>query len=173
MTCRHVCTVHVPNRQADIFADHGVAQIERRDQTVFALLVLLVVGLGHTWECRANDLPDPILDVFPESHAPIVIKDNPSGQYFMTTDPYAECEREPFQNPFNPGDSAYQKYEGRTVYRPYTRKTDWIELLGFLMPKTEAETGPLPSVPLSYVPGIVEVFRSGEKAEANAIMVRK
>ena len=37
----------------------------------------------------------------------------------MTTDPYAECEREPFQNPFKPGDSAYQKYEGRTVYADY------------------------------------------------------
>ena len=68
-----------------------------------------------------------------------VVKDNPSGQYFITTDPYAECEREPFENPFPPDDPKHKKYENRTVYRPYTRKTDWIELLGFVMPKSEAE----------------------------------
>jgi len=102
-----------------------------------------------------------------------VIKDNPSGHHFITTDPYTECEREPFEDPFPPDDPTHEKYENRTVYRPYTRKTDWIELLGFVMPKTEADTASFPSVPLSSVPGIAKVFRSGEKAEASAIMVRK
>ena len=46
------------------------AQIVSCDQTVFAFLILLVIGLGHTAECRADDLPDPILGVFPESQAP-------------------------------------------------------------------------------------------------------
>jgi hypothetical protein len=41
------------------------------------------------------------------------------------------------------------------------------------MPKTAADTASVPSVPLSSVPGIAKVFRPGEKAEANAIMVRK
>ena len=40
------------------------------DHMALPLLMLLVIGLGHTQECRANDLPDPILDVFPESRAP-------------------------------------------------------------------------------------------------------
>jgi len=101
-----------------------------------------------------------------------VIKDNPTGQYFVTTDPYAECEREPFQNPFPPDDPRHQKYENRTVYRPYTRKTDWIELLGFVMPKTMANPS-LEATALSSVSGMDKAFRPGQKAEANEIMVRK
>ena len=45
-----------------------------------------------------------------------------------TVDPYAECEREPFENPFTSDDPPHKKYENRTVYRPYTRKTDWMNL---------------------------------------------
>ncbi len=101
-----------------------------------------------------------------------VIKDNPSGRYFITTDPYAECEREPFQNPLKPGEPAYKKYEGRTVYRAYKRKTDWIELLGFVMPKTMANPS-LEATALSSVSGMDKAFRPGQKAEANEIMVRK
>ena len=102
-----------------------------------------------------------------------VIKDNPSGRYFLTTDPYAECEREPFQNPLKPGEPGHNKYEGRTVYRAYKRKTDWIELLGFVMLRAEADTASFPSVALSSIPGLSATFRPGEKADAAAILVRK
>lgn len=102
-----------------------------------------------------------------------VLKNNASGRHFVTTDPYAECEREPFRDPFPPDNRLHKKYANRIVYRPYTRKTDWIELLGFVMPKTKADTSSFPSMPLSTVPGIIAVFRPGEKAEASAIMVRK
>jgi len=101
-----------------------------------------------------------------------VIKDSPTGRYFITTDPYAECEREPFENPFKPGDAAFEKYRNRTVYRPYKRKTDWVELLGFAMPKTATESSE-EAIPLSSVPGMEKVFRPGAKAEASEIMVRK
>jgi hypothetical protein len=70
MSCRYICTVLLPNRQGNFFADNGVAQTVSRCKTVFALLVLLVIGLGHIVVCRASDLPDPILQVFPDSQAP-------------------------------------------------------------------------------------------------------
>ncbi len=98
-----------------------------------------------------------------------VIKNNTTGEYFVTTDPYAECEREPFENPFKPGDEAFGKYQNRTVYRAYKRKTDWVELLGFVMPKAASQAG----IPLSAVPGMGKAFRSGEKAEATQIIVRR
>ena len=70
MIPRYTRRVLLPNRQGRTVADNGVALITSRDQTVFALLILLVIGLGQTSECRADDLPDPILGVFPESQAP-------------------------------------------------------------------------------------------------------
>jgi len=45
-------------------------------------------------------------------------------------------------------------------------------LLGFVMPKDAADAS-LQSVLLQSVPGMAKVFRPGDKAEANAIMVRK
>jgi hypothetical protein len=101
-----------------------------------------------------------------------VIKDNPSGHHFITTDPYAECEREPFENPCAPDHARYEQYENRTVYKAHMRKTDWVELLGFVMPNTEAAPS-LEAIPLASVPGVEAVFRPGEKVEANAVMVRK
>jgi hypothetical protein len=176
-----------------------------------------------------------------------------------TVDPYAECEREPFENPFTSDDPRHKKYENRTVYRPYTRKTDWmnlirlrrglsrgaaagcsqgrepletvindhkapegrqvlcvpvappgllrlwdqqpgarapgyilsslrdwrrrrssasitnsywIELLGVVMPKTVADPS-LEASTLSSVSGVEKVFRPGQRAEANEIMVRQ
>jgi hypothetical protein len=102
-----------------------------------------------------------------------VIKDTPSGEYFITTDPYAECEREPFENPFPTDDPKHKKYENRTVYRPYMRKTDWVELLGFVTPKSATDHPSLETQPLSAVAGADKVFRPGERAKANEIMVRK
>jgi len=52
-----------------------------------------------------------------------------------------------------------------------TRKTDWIELLGFVMPKTLANPS-LDATALASVSGVETVFRPGQRAEANEIMVR-
>ncbi len=101
-----------------------------------------------------------------------VIKDNPTAQYFITTDPYTRCQRGPFQNPLGPGDAAYEKYENRTVYRPFARKTDWVELLGFVMPKDIANTDGREYVPMSDVPGVAKSFDAGEKLDADSLMVR-
>ena len=124
----------------------------------------------------SGDETDPLCRVYAwpvrGSYPLFVVKDNPSGRHFLTTDPYAECEREPFENPFKPGDPAYEKYQNRTVYRPYMRKTDWIELLGFVMPKSATDPS-LETKPLSAVSGAEKVFRPGERAKADEIMVRK
>jgi len=81
-------------------------------------------------------------------------------------------EREPFENPLKPADRAHKKYEGRTVYRAYKRKTDWIELLGFAMPKDKA-TRTANTVPLGSVGGVSESFEPGEGAGADALLVTR
>ena len=86
--------------------------------------------------------------------------------------PYAGCERDPFQNPFTPGDSAYNKCQGRTVYRAYKRKTDWVELLGFVLPKNRADTGELAYAALSDIPAVAESFDAGEQLDADSLLVR-
>ena len=70
MTHRYVCMVFLSNRQGNTFVDNGVVQIAGRHQTVLALLILFVIGLGHPAHCGADDLADPILGIFPESQAP-------------------------------------------------------------------------------------------------------
>jgi hypothetical protein len=70
MKYRYTGRVLFPNRQGRTVAVNEVVQITGRDQIVIALLILLVIGLGRTSECWANDLLGPVLGVFPESQAP-------------------------------------------------------------------------------------------------------
>lgn len=165
------------NKLAD-FADYEPLEFTEANTPLVALYPRRYRGgqLLLSRQSPAGNKTDPLCKVYARpvrgSLPLFVIKDNPSGQYFITTDPYAECEREPFENPFKPGDPAYEKYQNRIVYRAYKQKTDWIELLGFVMPKSEADAS-LESITLSSVSEVEKVFRAGEKADAGEIMARK
>lgn len=101
----------------------------------------------------------------------LVIRDHPSGRQFVTTDPYAACEREPFKNPFQPGDAAYEKYQNRTVYHAYRRKTDWVELLGFVLPTDRESAKDARAERLVSIGGITKSFEAGEGKNADALLV--
>ena len=100
-----------------------------------------------------------------------VIKDTSSGRHFVTTDPYTGCEREPFQNPFTPDDPKYKKYQNRTIYHPYRRKTDWVELLGFVIPTDTTSAKSAGAERLASIAGISESFEAGEGNDADALLV--
>jgi hypothetical protein len=92
------------------------------------------------------------------------------GQIYSMCSSFGEAM--PFQNPFKPGGPVYKKYEGRTVYRAYKRKTDWIELLGFVLPKARTAVT-ANTVPLAGVGGVSESFEPGEKEGADALLVTR
>ena len=100
-----------------------------------------------------------------------VIRDTPSGRQFVTTDPYAGCEREPFQNPFTPADPRYEKYQNRTIYHAYRRKTDWVELLGFVIPTDGTSAKSAGAERLAGIGGVSESFEAGEGKDADALLV--
>jgi len=101
-----------------------------------------------------------------------MMKNNVTGTHFVTTDPYAQCEREPFKNPLKPGHESYEKYQNRIIYHPYRRKTDWVEFLGFVLPKDKADMKTYKYVPLSSISAVKESFDAGEKLDANSLRVR-
>jgi len=70
MAYRHIRRPLLPGGQGHTCAGREVAPIAGRNQRVLALLLVLVIGLGHTAECGAGDQADPILNVFPYSKAP-------------------------------------------------------------------------------------------------------
>ena len=102
-----------------------------------------------------------------------LMKNNETGRTFVTTDPYAQCASEPFKNPFEPGHESYEKYQNRTIYRPYLKQTDWVELLGFVMPKDKVDTEAATYMPLSDIRAIQHSFDPGEKLDADSLLVRR
>lgn len=61
-----------------------------------------------------------------------LIKDNSTDEYIVTTDPYLVCEKAPFTNPYPVDHENFQRFNNRTIYKPYDGKTEWIELLGYV-----------------------------------------
>jgi hypothetical protein len=95
------------------------------------------------------------------------IRDADGDRSFVSTDPYARCAREPFLNPLKPGDPAFAKYEHRTLYKAYLRRTTWVELLGYA--RTECGAG---EIPLADVPAASACFDPGECSKADGLFVR-
>ena len=73
----------------------------------------------------------------------LLMKNNDSGQYFITTDPYSACGKIPFTNPYPVGHAKHEKYENRHIYQPYDGKSEWISLLGYALPDTYIKTTPI------------------------------
>lgn len=78
----------------------------------------------------ANVFPIPVKDSLPL----MLMKNNDTGSYFLSTDPYAICEKVPFTNPYPVGHEKYNTYQNRHIYEIYDEKTTWVELLGFILP---------------------------------------
>ncbi len=101
------------------------------------------------------------------------IRNNETGREFLSADPYAQCAREPFPNPLAADDENHAKYENRTIYRPYLEQTDWIDLLGFVLPRDKADTDRFDYRPLAEIDGIAGSFDAGEKPGADRLLLRQ
>ena len=99
-----------------------------------------------------------------------LIRKKDTGRTFVTTDPYAECAREPFKNPAAPDAPNYAKYQNRTLYKAYMGKTEWVELLGFAL---TTPTGDKDEIRLSEIPSIKSIFIQGEGASAENLYLTK
>jgi len=110
--------------------------------------------------------PIPIRDSLPL----MLLKNNDTGEYFISTDPYAACEKVPFTNPYPVGHEKHSTYENRVIYKPYDGKTEWVSLLGFAKQASSPgfiEPGyQLLSDILGNIP-----FIKGEKLDANSLMI--
>jgi hypothetical protein len=95
-----------------------------------------------------------------------VIRDKESQKHVVTTDPYAKCLQEPFENPFPPDSPYYHKYNNRKVYRPYAGKTEWVELLGFVTASNQAGFKPI-----ADIPELSALYFSGDGKDASSVFV--
>lgn len=93
-----------------------------------------------------------------------LIKNNESGDYSLTTDPYAICGRKEFVHP---------DYPDRDIYQPYDGKTEWVAMLGYVMPLNDenSDVGTDNMVLLSSVIAD-DSFIQGEKYNANELLIR-
>lgn len=99
-----------------------------------------------------------------------LLKNNTSGSYCLTTDPYAICGKTPFVNPYPSSHAKYNMYQNKQVYQVYDGKTSWVSLLGYVRPTTTPGT-PLSGYQLLST-GIGSIpFLAGEKQTASQLMV--
>ncbi|WP_158977238.1 T9SS type A sorting domain-containing protein [Cellulophaga sp. L1A9] len=93
-----------------------------------------------------------------------LIKDNDTGSYNLTTDPYAICGRKEFIHP---------DFTDRDIYQPYDGKTEWVAMLGYIMPESDenSQVGTDNMVLLSDVI-CNDCFIPGEKFNSNELLIR-
>lgn len=124
-----------------------------------------VLTLTPTGSPVAYSHPVPVKDSLPL----LLMKNTVTGNYFISTDPYAVCGKSPFTNPYPPTHPKYSTYQNKHIYQIYDGKTEWISILGF------ARIIPSGGIPAGYVPlsqrldGIP--FIQGEKLDSNQILV--
>ena len=107
------------------------------------------------------------------SYPLFLIKNNQTGRHFVTADPYGQCAQEPFENPFEPGHAHYAKFENRIIHHTYKGQTEWVELLGFAMPKGSADTDANDYTPLSTIAEANVAFNAGIKMNEDELLVIK
>jgi len=163
-------------KKGNILAEHADYQVLDFNEENVPLVPLYAKTIGEDTVLSREGAGDPQCRVYAwpakGSYPLFVIKSNETGRHFVTLDPYTQCAREPFENPFEPGHELHGKYENQTVYHTYKQQTDWVELLGFVMPKDEADTSTHDYTPLSDIPAIANSFEPGEKMGADEVMAR-
>jgi hypothetical protein len=96
------------------------------------------------------------------------MKNIDSGQYFLSTDPYAASGKKPFVNPYAPGDAKYETYQNRVIYQPYDGKTEWVSLLEYVIPMSGSG---VPSGYKTLSDATTASFVKGEKLDANQLLL--
>ena len=124
----------------------------------------MIYSKGGSGTPVAHTFPIPVQHSLPL----FLMKNTQTGTYFLSTDAYAACGKLPFVNPYPVGHSKHNLYQNRHVYQIYDGKTEWVELLGFVLPLNESELSSgyvQASDAFSAVP-----FIAGESAPASALM---
>jgi hypothetical protein len=98
----------------------------------------------------------------------IQMRNRLTGEYVLSTDQYAVCNKVSFENPFLSSDEEYELYQNRNIYQIYDDTTEWISLLGYVVPGLEATTD---TALLSSLLGENIKFDKGEKSGANELLV--
>ncbi len=156
---------HADYQVLDFNADN-VPLVPLYTKTIGADTVLSRAANGEP-VCRAYAWP------VKGSYPLFLIRNNETGRHFVTADPYAQCAQEPFANPFTPQHEHHAHFVNRTVYHTYRQRTDWVELLGFVLSQEEAGRENQDHVPLSEIPAMRMSFDAGEKREPASLLVRK
>jgi hypothetical protein len=81
----------------------------------------------------ANIHPIPVKNSLPL----LLMKNKDNGDYFLSTDPYSVCGKKPFINPYPVGHVKYNEYQNKHIYQIYDGKTEWVSILGFVLPTSE------------------------------------
>jgi hypothetical protein len=110
--------------------------------------------------------PIPVKDSLPL----LLMKNNDTGEYFLSTDPYAICGKSPFINPYPVGHPKYSTYQNRHIYQSYDGKTEWISLLGFVKQTSNSGIADSGYQLLSDIIGSIP-FIGGEKIPISDLMV--
>ena len=110
--------------------------------------------------------PIPVKDSLPL----LLMKNNDTGEYLISCDPFAVCGKQPFTNPYPPSHAKYSTYENRVIYQPYDGKTEWVSLLGFVKQTTTPGFAEPGYQLLSDIIGSIP-FVAGEKPDANQLMI--
>jgi hypothetical protein len=119
---------------------------------------------GASSVCRASSIP------IKNSYPLMLLKNKTTGIYSLSTDPYALCGKIPFTNPFPPDHTKYQTYQNRRIYQPYDGQTEWVRLLGFILPVDASKISSGEMILLSDVCPTGS-FNAGEKLNADELMV--
>jgi chitodextrinase len=98
----------------------------------------------------------------------LLMKNTESGQYFLSTDPYAAAGKKPFVNPYAPGDAKFETYQNRVIYQPYDGKTEWVSLLGFVLPMSDSV---VPPGSKTLADATTATFVKGEKLDAAQLLL--
>ena len=110
--------------------------------------------------------PIPVKDSLPL----MLMKNNDTGNYFLSTDPYAICGKLPFTNPYPVGHAKYATYQNKHIYQVYDGKTKWVSLLGFVKQTSTPGFADPGYQLLTDIIGSIP-FIEGEKPEAENLMI--
>ncbi len=104
------------------------------------------------------------------SYPLLLLKNKTTGLYFLTTDPYTACGKIPFPNPYPSTHAKHLKYQNRVIYQPYDGNTEWIALLGYVLPINNSKISSGEMITLSSVIPNIQ-FLAGEKLNSSELMV--
>lgn len=146
-----------------VFPETNSAKLPLYKTTINGQFILTTDIVGSP---VAHTFPIPVKDSLPL----FLMKNNDSGNYFLSTDPYAACGKNPFTNPYPVGHPKYIKYQNRHIYQIYDEKTEWISLLGFVKQSTNIGVADPGFQLLSDVIGSIN-FEAGEKLNSNELLL--